>query len=302
MSGATRVWRPAYWPDLSLLAAHRRGASDPTYRIEGERHWRGIRTPAGPATLAVHIQGDEVYAEAWGDGAEWALDSLPALLGADDRPETFEPTDGLLAAAAKRFGIPRLGRSGLVMESLVPSVIEQKVTGKEAFGGFRMLVQRFGERAPGPGADHRLHVQPTPEGLIRIPSWDWLRLQIDPARSKAVITAARVASSLERTIGLDGAEVERRLTSLPGIGEWTAAEVRQRAHGDADAVSFGDYHVAKDMGWGLTGEPWDDDRLRDYLAPHRPHRQRVVALLYRANGHRPRHGPRLAPRTHLPAY
>ena len=46
------------------------------------------------------------------------------------------------------------------MESLLPSIIEQKVTGQEAFGGFRALVQRYGERAPGPGHDLDLWVQP----------------------------------------------------------------------------------------------------------------------------------------------
>jgi 3-methyladenine DNA glycosylase/8-oxoguanine DNA glycosylase len=126
-------------------------------------------------------------------------------------------------------------------------------------------------------------------------------MHVDPARSRALVTAARVADSLERTIGLPGDEVERRLTTLPGIGEWTAAEVRQRAHGDPDAVSFGDYHVAKDMGWAVAGEPWDDEQLRAFLAPYRPHRGRVVALLYLAKGARPRHGPRMAPRTHLPS-
>jgi 3-methyladenine DNA glycosylase/8-oxoguanine DNA glycosylase len=192
----------------------------------------------------------------------------------------------------------RFGASGLVMEALVPAVLEQKVTGQEAFAGFRRLVQRYGEPAPGPHA--RLFVQPDPERLRTIPSWEWLRLPVDPARSRAVVTVAKVAESLERTVGLPGDEVERRLTSLPGIGVWTAAETRQRAHGDPDAVSFGDYHVAKDVGWAVEGRPWDDDEMAAFLEPFRPHRNRVVALLYLARGHRPRRGPRMAPRTHLP--
>ena len=48
------------------------------------------------------------------------------------------------------------------MESLVPAVIEQKVTGQEAFAGFRMMVYRFGEQAPGPGAERGLWVGPHP--------------------------------------------------------------------------------------------------------------------------------------------
>jgi 3-methyladenine DNA glycosylase/8-oxoguanine DNA glycosylase len=299
-----RVWRPAWpCPVGSVVGQHRRGAGDPTYRVVGDTHWRGVRTPLGPATLAVRGRAREgaVHASAWGPGAAWVLDSVPALLGAEDDVEGFEPRHPVVAEAWRRHPHWRQGRTGLVMESLVPAIIEQKVTGQEAFAGFRMLVHRYGERAPGPGRDQRLWVQPTPEALRRVPSWEWLRLHVDPARSRAIVTAARVADSLERTVGLPGDEVDRRLRSLPGIGVWTAAEVRQRAHGDADAVSFGDYHVARDVGYVLAGREFDDDELADFLEPWRPHRNRVPTLLGLAGLRRPRHGARMAPRTHLPA-
>lgn len=299
-----REWRPD-WPVPvgSVLGVHKRGGGDPTYKIVRERHWRGIRTPDGPVTLAVEPRSGDgvVRAEAWGPGAEWALDGLPALLGAADDPTGFEPGHPLVAEGWRRYRHWRLGRTGLVWESLAPAIIEQKVTGQEAFAGFRMLVHRYGERAPGPGADLRLWVQPPPETVRQVPSWEWLRMHVDPARSRALVTAARVADALERTVGLPGDEVERRLTSLPGIGVWTAAEVRQRAHGDADAVSFGDYHVAKDVGWAVAGRPFDDAELAEFLDPWRPHRGRVVVLCLLTGGRPERHGPRMAPRTHLPA-
>ena len=304
----TRTWCLAHPVVLGrMLLGRRRGPGDPTYRLEvpagsapeRARHWRALRTPEGPATLALHQDTDgTVHGEAWGPGAGWALDAVPGLLGQLDDPGAFEPDHPILVSAARVVGEVRFGASGLVMEALVPAVIEQKVTGQEAFAGFRRLVQRYGERAPGP--HERLLLQPTPAALQRIPSWEWLRLPVDPARSRAVVTAARVADSLERTVGLPGDEVERRLTSLPGIGVWTAAEVRQRAHGDPDAVSFGDYHVAKDVGWAIEGRAWDDDELALFLEPYRPHRNRVVALLLLAGARRPRRGPRMAPRTHLP--
>ncbi len=134
-----------------------------------------------------------------------------------------------------------------------------------------------------------------------IPSWEWLKLHIDPARSRAVVMAARVADSIQRISGLDGDEADSRLRSLPGVGVWTSAEVRQRALGDPDAVSFGDYHVAKDIGWALTGEQMDDLQLAELLEPWRPQRGRVQALVTMSGLRRPRHGPRMAPRTHLPS-
>ena len=300
-----REWRPDWpCPVGAVLGVHRRGGGDPTYRVDGDRHWRGIRTPAGPATLVVEPRPRDglVRAEAWGPGADWVLDSVPTLLGAEDDVTGFDPDrHPLVAEAWRRYAHWRIGRSGLVMESLTPAIIEQKVTGQEAFAGFRMLVHRYGERAPGPGRDRKLWVQPAAETIRRIPSWEWLRMHVDPARSRALLTAARVADSLERTVGLPGDEVERRLTSLPGIGVWTAAEVRQRAHGDPDAVSFGDYHVAKDLGWAVAGRDFSDDEMAGFLEPWRPHRGRVPVLLALTGGRRPRHGARMAPRTHLPA-
>ncbi len=299
-----RTWRPNWpCPALAILRQHRRGGGDPTFRIDGDTIWRGIRTPIGAATLAVTTRDSlaEVQARAWGEGAAWALEAVPDLLGASDDWSEFDAQHPVLIDAQRRHPHARLGRSGLVMESLVPSIIEQKVTGQEAFAGFRMLVQRYGEVAPGPGGERELRVQPDAATLRSIPSWAWLQMHIDHSRSRTILTAARVAESLERTVVLPPAEADRRLRSLPGIGVWTSAEVRQRAFGDPDAVSFGDYHVAKDVGWALTGTPFDDAEMEEFLEPWRPQRGRVPALIGLAGLHRPRRGPRMAPREHLPA-
>jgi 3-methyladenine DNA glycosylase/8-oxoguanine DNA glycosylase len=287
---------------LQVISILRRGAGDPTFRTEPDGTvWRGVRTPEGPATLRLRQEYNGlVHAHAWGPGATWVLDSVPAMLGAEDDPTGFAPHHPSVADMHRRHPHWRLTRTGLVMEALVPAIIEQKVTGQEAFAGFRALVHRYGVRAPGPGADRALWVQPDAARLRTIPSWEWLRMHIDPARSRAVVTAAAVAPALERTVGLPGDETDRRLRSLPGVGVWTSAEVRFRAHGDADAVSFGDYHVAKNVGWALTGEAVDDEGMAALLEPYRPHRYRVQRLVELSRAGRPRRGPRMAPRTHLP--
>lgn len=298
-----REWRPSWPCPVGQVWGHwRKGAGDPTYRIEHGRHWRGIRTPIGPATLAVTpLDGAGVIrADAWGPGSEWVLDALPSMLGADDDPSGFTPLHPELTQALHEHPHWRIGRGNLVWQALMPAIIEQKVTGQEAFGGFRRLVHFHGERAPGPGAALRLWVAPGPETVRKIPSWEWLKLHIDPARSRTLVRAAQVADALERTLDVGSDEADRRLRSVPGIGVWTAAEVRFRAHGDADAVSFGDYHIPNEIGHALLGHDLDDAGLAELLEPYRPHRHRVQALLGMRRW-RPRHGPRLAPRTHLPA-
>ncbi|KQT89171.1 3-methyladenine DNA glycosylase [Marmoricola sp. Leaf446] len=306
--GRTRVWRPGWpCPVPLVLSTHRRGSGDPTFRTTAAgATWRGVRTPEGPATLRLlpRPHDGEVHATAWGSGAEWLLDSVPRMLGADDDPSGFVPPEPL-AHAWRRYGHWRLGATGLVMESLVPAVIEQKVTGQEAFAGFRRLVHRFGERAPGPPSlpepEVRLWVQPSPAQLRAVPSWEWLACHVDGARSRPLMHAARVATALERAGREHPTEFDRRLRTLPGIGVWTSAEVRSRALGDADSVSFGDYHVAENVGWALTGrDGTTDEQMAELLAPYAGHRHRVQRLVELAGLVRPRRGAKMAPRRHLP--
>ena len=287
---------------LAVIGGLRRGGGDPTFRRDPDGTiWRGIRTPQGPSTLRLGpVAGSSVEATAWGPGAEWSLESLPAMLGDQDEATGFVAHHPLVAEAARRFSGWRVPRTGLVLEALIPSIIEQKVTGQEAFGSYRTLVQRYGERAPGEGAARGLWVAPAAGAWARIPSWEWLKAGVDGARSAAAVQAAGAAGRLEQCVDLTLADAQRRLRAIPGVGAWTAAEVRHTSLGDADAVSFGDYHVAKDIGWALTGSELDDDGLAELLEPYAGHRYRVQRLLELAGTSRPRRGPRMPLRTHLP--
>lgn len=251
--------------------------------------------------LVPHPAEGRVEAEAWGPGAGWVLDRLPAMLGeGDEGVRALVAHHGPLADAVRRHPGWRVPRTGLVMEALVPAIIEQKVTGQEAFGGWRRIVTRFGEVAPGPGAGLGLRVPPSAATLAAIPSWEWLRAGVSPQRSDAVVRVARVAPRMEEVADLDLVAARTRLVSIPGVGVWTAAETAHRALGDPDAVSFGDYHVAANIGWALTGRPVDDRGLVDLLRPYQGQRYRVQRLLELSGAMRPRRGPRMAPRTHLP--
>ncbi|GGB38964.1 3-methyladenine DNA glycosylase [Flexivirga endophytica] len=291
----------------AILGTYRHGAGDPTFHTTADVVWRATRTPEGPATVRLHREpaptGDRVVAQAWGAGATWILEGLPELLGAADDPRTFEIQHDSLRHIAKEQRHWRIARSRLVLDSLIPAIIEQRVTGKQAFGAYRQLVRRHGAPAPGPTdaiAAIRLMLPPDVAGWRRIPSWEWLRAGVDGRRADTVQRVLQVAPRLEECASLPRENAWQRLRSVPGVGVWTAAETMQRAAGDADAVSFGDYHIAKDIGHALTGAPVNDEELERLLRPYAGHRYRVQFLVMSGRLGAPRHGPRLAIPTHLP--
>jgi 3-methyladenine DNA glycosylase/8-oxoguanine DNA glycosylase len=277
------------------LAPLRRGPRDPCFRIPGDGAiWRTSLLPSGPVTARIsRAAANAAHCEAWGGGADEFVERLPALLGADDDASDFVPTHPTVAAAHARAPHLRLGRTGQVLEALIPAIIEQRVPGADAFRSWRVLVSKYGTPAPGP-APAGMRVLPPAEVWRNIPSWEFHRANVDPRRAQTVVICARRADSLERLVTRAGARAREALASLPGVGEWTAAETAQRAFGDADAVSVGDYHVPKMIGWTLVGHPVDDDGMLELLEPMRPHRHRVVRLL-EASGlaYEPRRGARL---------
>lgn len=296
MTGPVRTVRPVLPVSLGLtLGTLRRGRPDPTMRVGADGVWRATRTPAGPATTHITTSPGEgtVTMQAWGPGADWALDALPDLVGATDDEAGFDPGAGVVADLRRRLPGLRMCRTATVTEALVPSVIEQKVVGLEAWRSYARLVRALGEPAPGPGPAG-LTVPPSPRTLARTPSWAFHPFGIERRRADTIRTACGYAHRLEEAVGLPPEAARRRLTTLPGIGPWTAAEVALVALGDADAVSVGDYHLPHHVAWALAGEPRADDaRMLELLSPWAGHRGRVLRLIVAGGGGPPRYGPRM---------
>ena len=296
------VYRPDGPVDVrATLRPLQRGSGDPAFRVVGADTWLALRTPVGPASVLVRRAGpDAIAVSAWGDGAEWAVVHAPEMLGrGDDWSALDVSAHPFLADARHRQPGLRLLRTNAVVAALVPAIMEQKVTSRQAWRAWRYLLRRFGSPAPGP-APADMWVQPTAAGWAAIPSWEWHRAGIEPGRSATVMRAMRVAPALERTLALGrgGTTVSERLQSVPGIGRWTAAETAQRAHGDPDSPSVGDYHVPALVGWALTGGPVDDDGMLELLEPYRGHRERVVRLIGGSGFRKPSFGPRMTIQDH----
>jgi len=294
------VWRPRLPVDVRrTLAPLSRGRGDPTHVVEPDGTlWRTTSTEDGPATYRLVQRGlHEIACTAWGQGAQRVVAGLADLLGGRDLCDGFAPGHPLLADAHLRHPGLRIPRTGRVFEALVPAVLEQKVTGKQARAAWRSLVLRHGEAPPGPGPAG-MRVPPPAQVWRRIPSWEWHRAGVDPKRSRTVCEAARLAGRLEQAVGMDPLAAHVRLQAVPGIGAWSSAEIAQRALGDTDSVSVGDYHLSQFVGWALIGRPLDDEGMLELLEPWRPHRYRVVRLLELSGARKPRFGPRLTVQDH----
>ena len=281
--------------DVALtLGALWSGPGDPQMNFATARLARAMRLSSGPATLELEWRGATLSARAWGPGAAEAIDLAPGMVGELDDAPPLVARHPIVADLARRAPGLRMTRGAPVIEVLVNAVIGQKVTGFEARRSQRLLLTRFGERAPGPGA---LMLPPPPEKLARMPYWAFHPLGIERRRADTIRAAAAVARQLEAIRGLPAADARRRLESVPGVGPWTAAETMRLALGDPDAVSVGDFNLPRQVCWVLAGERHGDDaKMLELLAPYAGQRARVVLLIERSGLRPARRGPRYAPR------
>ena len=279
-----------------------RGLGDRTIRLGTGRALWPTRTVDGPATLSLRTAGDTLAAEAWGPGADRVLARVPTMLGLGATDRTLAALDGSPAAPvarlARSFGAVRILRTGAVLDALVPAILEQKVTGFEAHSAWHALVRAHGEPAPGPATVvDGLRLAPSSDVLARLPYYAYHRFGIEQRRADLIRAVAARAAWFEGTADLPLPDAHARLTRVPGIGPWTAAEVAVRALGDTDAVSVGDFHLKHLVTYALAGEPrGTDERMLELLEPYRGRRALVVRVLELSGVRAPRYGPRLSPR------
>lgn len=270
--------------------------NDPTLCLGDSEAWWATLTPDGPGSLRFRLAGSFLGACAFGPGASWLLSRADAIAGLRDDVSGLAAFDHpLVRKLVRTFSGVRLPATGRLFHHVVAAILGQKVTGIEAGRGYRALLRHFRCEVPGP-APERLMMPPDPADVAATPYWQFHPWGIEQKRADTVRRAAAFAARLERAT--DSADATRLLTSVRGIGVWTAAEVVRVAFGDGDAVSVGDYHHKNVVAWALAGEArGTDDRMLELLEPFTGHRGRVVALLGMAGYAAPKFGPRMPVRS-----
>lgn len=294
-SDAHLEWMPRHPTHLfETVGRLQHGRNDPVHRVVDGVLWRtSLSASDEPTTMRVRRRDDGSFrADAWGRGADAVVATAPDLLGARDDPSGFVTRHPLIERAHARHPGLRIARTGDVLGALIATTLEQRVTGEEAMLAWHVLNRELGTPAPGP-APAGMVAPPSPQAWRAAPEALWRRAGVDNRRAGTIQHAAARADALARLAELPAARFDEALRSLPGVGAWTAAEVRQRALGDADAVSVGDFHLAAMIGHALEGRRFTDAEMLVYLEPWRPHRYRVARLLY-ASGFET--APRRAPK------
>jgi 3-methyladenine DNA glycosylase/8-oxoguanine DNA glycosylase len=235
----------------------------------------GLRTAKGPALLRLRSRDDRIEATAWGPGSAVALDGVPELCGFGDRPPTDIGPDASVSELHRRSPGLRMCRTNDAMRTLVPAILEQKVTTDEAHRAYSGIVRRHSEAAPGPG---RLFLPPDPAVLARLSYFDLHRYGVERRRADIVRSVARLADPIRRLTG--DPSTASVLRSLSGVGPWTTSLVMQSAFGDADAALVGDYHMPNIVGWYFDrSERATDERMLALLEPFKGQRARVQRLI-----------------------
>lgn len=300
----TRVIRPSARIDLGLTLAPLR-LLGPSCRVRPDGFWRATRTPEGPGVQRLRYRNDGVVVDAWGPGGGWLIANAESLIGAAEDHSALSEVVPLSANVRPEAHVAimdlhrknlamRTPRTNAVFEALVPTILGQKVTGKEAGDSFRALFRHFGEPAPVPPGGPRLFLPFSPQRVKNAPSYVFHACNVERKRGDTIRLAASYAHRLEEASTFDRTNAYERLQALPGLGAWTANEVALVAWGDADAVSVGDFHLKNVVAWNLAGRPrGSDEEMLELLEPYRPFRGRVIRLLSLGGTTPPKYGPRL---------
>ena len=283
---------PAPFSDATI-AQFRFGRYDPTTVLNTDSLWRATWTPYGPATIHVHEPFGQRVANFYGPGATWLATSLNDFFGEYDNPPKIQPVHDVVAVLQKNFGALRLGRSNCPYHELLPAILGQRVTTREAAQQWGRLVRHHGEKAPGPHSS--LLLPPSPEELAKIPYTTFHTYGVDRRRADTLRQAGRLGHFLLRNWDRNvvPSEHTHALTHVPGVGPWTAAVAGALAFGDPDALAVGDFHLKNTVAWALHKKPrGSDDEMIASLSAYAGQRHRIVRWIQMAGISAPARGPR----------
>ena len=232
--------------------------------------------------LAVELRAEELTAAhrkqaaaqiCWMLGTEQDLAPFYALARRD-------PT---LTSLGSRFRGLHLPRTATLFESLVLAILGQQISAAVARTMRMLLIERFGAQADFDGVTY--HAFPRPEAILASSPGELRTLKLTQRKAEYIhaIAGAALEPGWADLPHLPDDEIVRRITSLRGVGHWTAQWALVRGLARPDALPLGDLALRRGVSrlW-RDGETVTDAEVEAIAERWRPWRSYATAYLFAA--------------------
>jgi DNA-3-methyladenine glycosylase II len=179
--------------------------------------------------------------------------------------------DSVITPLVRRVGPCRLRRAPSYFIALVEAIVWQQLSWKAACAIHQRMLDVVGSR------------RPTPADFLQTPRVKLMSAGLSARKAEYLLGVADYfdtnAFPARKIRSMGDEQIVDELTSIRGIGRWSAEMFLIFALNRPDVFPVGDLGLRKAIGrlYGATGLP-DDDRLAEVSEPWRPYR--TVATWY----------------------
>ena len=234
--------------------------------------------------LEVTLQGDDLTAS----DLDLARSQIERLLGADQDLQPFydfAKGDPVMANLVDAFFGMHQSLSLSVFETIAQAILGQQLSASVARVIRGLLLETYGPRLEVEGETHYAFPRPETIAAATVEELRGLKLSQRKAEYLHGLALAELAApgGLDRVRDLSDADVISEVTSLRGVGMWSAQWVLSRALGRPDAFPIGDLalkRIVSQLYFG--GEAMTDAQLGEFSQRWSPFRSLATSYLFAA--------------------
>jgi AraC family transcriptional regulator of adaptative response / DNA-3-methyladenine glycosylase II len=279
---------PAGWRATEILAYHARDAEGVCERVAGNRLFKALQVEEGPFILEIALEDESAFCRVHAGFApppslmETAHRVALRMLGLCHDVASFERAaarDGAIGkVVARRKGL-RVQMTATAFDGLCWAIVGQQINVPFAVALRRELLQRTGTKIDG------MVAHPAPADVANLDVADLTARRFSRSKALYLIETARAVAEgrldVDRMHEMSAVGAEKALTSIRGVGTWTARYMLMRGAGFADCAPVGDSALATALQklHGLDERPAHES-VHGLMAAYAPHRSLATCHLW----------------------